>query len=222
MRTDVFFKRPSRDHGVGPGQGKVQILHGIALVKAAGQGLIGAVDAADVGGTQGFGPLGEGCADVAGSDDGDHAAVNGADAAQVLPPVGGDDGVVFRDAAHEHQHGHKNVLADGDAVGPGGIGQDDAGVGVKILCQILLHARGGAGQPAQGRCRAQLFRGDVAVQDLALADDGVHIRLVGEVMDLEIVVQRDVFDVALVFAGEKIRFDSDGSGHECVTSKIMR
>ena len=114
-------------HNVRSGQSEVQILHSVALVETAGQHFVGAVHAADMGRTQGFGSLGKGGADVAGAHHGDYAAVNGANAAQIFPLVLVHHVVIFRDAAQEHQQSGDDMFADGDAVCAGGVGQDHAG-----------------------------------------------------------------------------------------------
>ena len=122
--------------------------------------------AADVPRSQGLGPPGEIGADVPGSQHRDAAAVNGPHRQLRHPFPPPDDVLELRHPPQQHQRYHEDVLADGEAVGSGGVGQHHVGIGVQAVVGQLVHPGEAAAVPLQPCGPLQVLGIAPAIEDL--------------------------------------------------------
>ena len=141
--------------------GQHPVIGGVRVPAAAGH-------AADVSRSQGLGPPGEIGADVPGSQHRDAAAVNGPHRQLRHPFPPPDDVLELRHPPQQHQRHHEDVLADGEAVGSGGVGQHHVGAGVQAVVGQLVHPGEAAAVPLQPRGPLQVLGIAPAVNDLIL------------------------------------------------------
>ena len=118
--------------------------------------------------SQGLGPPGEIGADVPGPQHRDAAAVNGPHRQLRHPFPPPDDVLELRHPPQQHQRHHEDVLADGEAVGSGGVGQHHVGAGVQAVVGQLVHPGEAAAIPLQPRGPLQVSGLAPSVDDLIL------------------------------------------------------
>jgi len=150
-RTDCFVKvlvQPRQeDGGFRLRQDAVQLGDGQHLVK----GSIGRAGAADTGvpsGSQAPKPPRRMGTDVAGAQDGEGAAPDGADGQPVLPAALPDDPHIRGHLPHQHQGHHHHMLGDGISIDVG-VGQHAVRIGEQgVIPAIGIHTGRGAAVPS--------------------------------------------------------------------------
>ena len=158
--------RQSHDQDLCFRQDAVQLIQRVHFVVGGVAGFLGATHAPHHLGAQCLGPAGEVGADVAGTQNGDAAAADGAHGQSFFPAALAHDLLKDRHLPQKHQCHHDDMLRYGDAIGSGGVGQQYIGMRINVVTGVGVHSREAAAQPTQVHGGLYILGGAQTVNDL--------------------------------------------------------